>query len=176
MRIVLDTSLVNLLKEMIDEKEACLAGLRKKWKGMNEGVMDDLLSGKNVSVELINFFVSWESAKEEVSILKRDIKRMKFKLKEFYQNHNADGGTWDDQFEKAKSLDIRMVIGALFGISEFKYNVPCVLHKDSKPSMKIYDSSFYCFSCGKGGTVIDLIMHHKEIGFKEAVKFLADNF
>ena len=69
-------------------------------------------------------------------------------------------------FEVAKSISIRQVYERYSGNTLDKYrtrgNVPCPCHSDSKPSMHLYDNtnSFYCFSCKKSGTTIDL---YKEI-------------
>lgn len=51
--------------------------------------------------------------------------------------------------------------------------VSCPLHDDSSPSMVINtNNTFKCFSCGKGGTVIDLIMALYGLMFIDAVKHL----
>lgn len=65
-------------------------------------------------------------------------------------------------FEVAKSISIRQVYERYSGNSLDRYrsrgNVSCPLHSDVKPSMHLYDksNSFYCFSCKKSGSPIDL--------------------
>ena len=65
-------------------------------------------------------------------------------------------------FDVAKSINIRTVYEKYSGISLDKHrargNVPCPFHSDAKPSMHLYDNtnSFYCFSCKKSGSSIDL--------------------
>jgi len=46
----------------------------------------------------------------------------------------------------------------------------CPKHEENRPSCKIYkDNRWYCFSCGEGGDVIDLVIHRHHLTFKEAV-------
>ena len=50
----------------------------------------------------------------------------------------------------------------------------CQLHSDRTPSLRYYkdNNSWFCFSCNKGGDVIDLIQAIKGCTLKEAVQFL----
>lgn len=50
----------------------------------------------------------------------------------------------------------------------------CVKHSEKTPSMVIYENnnSFYCFGCGIGGTIIDLVMAMENLSLSEAIKFL----
>jgi len=60
--------------------------------------------------------------------------------------------------------------------------VLCPFHDDTVPSLQLYpDGSFYCFGCGKGGTIIDFAAHLWHInprgaGFIELRKRLAERF
>lgn len=69
-------------------------------------------------------------------------------------------------FEVAKSISIKQVYERFSGNILPKHlnrgNVSCPFHEDAKPSMHLYEktNSFYCFSCKKSGTSIDL---YKEI-------------
>jgi hypothetical protein len=50
----------------------------------------------------------------------------------------------------------------------------CPLHKETKPSLKIYDNqSWYCFGCHKGGDLIAFVMEMENLTFREALKKLA---
>lgn len=53
--------------------------------------------------------------------------------------------------------------------------IKCPGHDETNPSLKIYPNSdsFYCFSCGTGGTVIDFYMLYASCDFKTAVESLA---
>ena len=52
----------------------------------------------------------------------------------------------------------------------------CPFHEDRRPSMVVYpgNRSYFCFSCGAGGDVIDFLGRFHRIGFKEAAALLAD--
>ena len=49
----------------------------------------------------------------------------------------------------------------------------CPLHKgDRTASFRVYDKSFYCFGCGKGGDVITFAELYNHLRFKEACEWL----
>ncbi len=52
----------------------------------------------------------------------------------------------------------------------------CPFHSEKTPSFFVYhdSESFYCFGCGAGGDVISFIMRIENLGYIEALKFLAD--
>lgn len=52
----------------------------------------------------------------------------------------------------------------------------CPFHSEKTPSFVVYhdSESFYCFGCGAGGDVISFIMRIENLGYIEALKFLAD--
>jgi len=52
----------------------------------------------------------------------------------------------------------------------------CPFHKEKTPSFSVDPSKqmFYCFGCGKGGNVIQLVMYIENLDFIEALKLLAD--
>lgn len=62
--------------------------------------------------------------------------------------------------------DLRHSGKALFGL--------CPFHQDSKPSFAIYPetNSYYCFTEGKGGDVVQYYQLLKKVDFKTAVKEL----
>ena len=51
----------------------------------------------------------------------------------------------------------------------------CPFHKEKTPSFSVSADKqlFYCFGCGKGGTVINYVMLSENLDFVEAVKLLA---
>lgn len=65
-------------------------------------------------------------------------------------------------FEVAKSISIKRVYEKYTGESldyhRPRGNISCPFHQDAKPSFHLYENtnSFYCFSCKKSGTPIDL--------------------
>lgn len=56
------------------------------------------------------------------------------------------------------------------------YKGLCPFHKEKTPSFSVSPDKqlFYCFGCGKGGTVINFAMHQENLDFVEAVKLLAE--
>lgn len=52
----------------------------------------------------------------------------------------------------------------------------CPFHSEKSPSCTLYleNNSFYCFGCGAGGDVITFVMKIENLGYVEAIKFLAD--
>lgn len=52
----------------------------------------------------------------------------------------------------------------------------CPFHKDRHPSLHFNrrTNRFKCFACGESGDVIDLVMRYNNVGFKEAVEWIAE--
>lgn len=46
----------------------------------------------------------------------------------------------------------------------------CPFHGDRNASLRVYPDGWYCFGCGKGGSVIDFVMEQENCGFVPAVK------
>ena len=51
-------------------------------------------------------------------------------------------------------------------------------HEDTNPSFHVYkqDNRWYCFACGVGGSVIDLVMHCMNMTAREAAVWLQNNY
>ena len=58
--------------------------------------------------------------------------------------------------------------------------VRCPFHDDRSPSLRINDEKngglWCCDPCGKGGDVFRFVMGHQDLGFYDAVDFLADRY
>ena len=56
----------------------------------------------------------------------------------------------------------------------------CPWHEDKNPSLTLYERTdenrCYCFSCGKGGSVIDYVMQQEHWSFQEACQWLSNEF
>lgn len=122
--------------------------------------------------------------KSEIESLKKIIRKWKNEQKftGFIDNHI------EQLIEKEKSIKKRIVsVGIQFNNSKLEQakSVPienfieikhgfatCPLHTDHTPSMKIYkkDNRWHCFSCGKNGDTIDLVMALRSITLPEAIK------
>lgn len=50
----------------------------------------------------------------------------------------------------------------------------CIWHSDSDPSLYLYrkDNRVHCFSCGKGGDSVDVVMQMNGVSIGEAIAFL----
>ncbi|MDO4951547.1 MAG: DUF6371 domain-containing protein [Bacteroidales bacterium] len=60
------------------------------------------------------------------------------------------------------------------------HKVLCPWHDDTRPSLTLYERTdenrCHCFSCGKGGSVIDYVMQHEGWTFQEACRWLSRQF
>lgn len=52
----------------------------------------------------------------------------------------------------------------------------CPFHNDKRPSMKLYDKSFYCWSCGAGGDLISYVARLYGISNEDACRQLMHDF
>lgn len=56
----------------------------------------------------------------------------------------------------------------------------CPWHADHTPSLAFYERTnenrCHCFSCGKGGSVIDYVMQHEHWDFRQACRWLSSEF
>lgn len=52
----------------------------------------------------------------------------------------------------------------------------CPFHKDSSPSMKVYQNSFYCFSCNRTGDFIEFVKQYFNLNFQEAMEKINYDF
>ena len=63
---------------------------------------------------------------------------------------------------------------------EVKYganlSVRCCMHDDSRRSAVIdtYKNLYYCHTCGKGGSAIDVVMANEEMSFKDAFNYAVE--
>lgn len=78
-----------------------------------------------------------------------------------------------EDIAKLLTLSIESVALAL-GLLVERHCCPCPSHPDSNPSMHFYASTnrFFCFSCRKGGNVIDLVKLVLGVGFIDACNWL----
>lgn len=54
--------------------------------------------------------------------------------------------------------------------------ITCISHRDTRPSMKVYDSLFVCFACGAKYDVIGFVREYFQYSFYEAVDYLNNAF
>lgn len=74
----------------------------------------------------------------------------------------------------ANSISVAVIVAHYGGeVKEGKSaSVKCCMHDDSRRSAVIntYDNLYYCHTCGKGGTSIDVVMEKEGLGFKDAAE------
>lgn len=84
--------------------------------------------------------------------------------------------------EELKDVSIKDYLVAngvkLLNSSSQRKTCCCPIHNESGPSFVLYENnnSFYCFGCGKGGTIIDLVMYTMKIDLSSAVRFLRSGY
>lgn len=72
-------------------------------------------------------------------------------------------------------LDMHTII-SYYGIKSNRDMCSCPFHKDKSPSMKIYDKSFYCFSCNKTGDIIQFVQYLFGLDFMKAMEKINFDF
>lgn len=79
-----------------------------------------------------------------------------------------------EMISKLAAIPIESVASAL-GLSVAHHSCSCPCHEDCNPSMRFYATSnrFFCFSCCKGGNIIDLVRMVLNVGFTEACNWLS---
>jgi DNA primase len=68
-------------------------------------------------------------------------------------------------------------LGALGVVNKGRDKCLCPLHPDKTPSFSYNDSGlWYCFVCGVGGDMFELVMRHENLTFKESLSWFNDRF
>ena len=80
-----------------------------------------------------------------------------------------------DEVKRAVTMD--QILNA-YGYHVKHGKMMCPFHADRNASLKVYakNNSWYCFGCGKGGSVIDFVMAQEGCGFSQAVNAVCDTF
>lgn len=109
---------------------------------------------------------------KELEELRQEHRRIKFAIDSVWRR---TGGKEVLDVEHARQFPIQNLIKTeIKGSGNIKHCL-CPFHEETQPSFCIYTdtNSFYCFSCKRGGDVIDLVMELKGLKFKDAVRFLS---
>jgi len=76
-----------------------------------------------------------------------------------------------------QATDIVQIIGEFVRLKKKgrSYLAVCPFHTEKTPSFSVSPDKqlYYCFGCGKGGTVFTFLMEHEKMSFVEAVRDLA---
>ena len=82
-----------------------------------------------------------------------------------------------DKYELKKLRDLPIEgVAERLGLQVTRHKSLCPFHDDHHPSLyfNVGKNSYRCFSCGAHGGVLDLVMNHLKLEFKEACRWLAD--
>src|ERR687893_1802356 len=73
-----------------------------------------------------------------------------------------------------RQADIVRVVGDYVTLKKKRTNwmACCPFHQEKSPSFSVSPSKdiFYCFGCGKGGSVFNFVMEMERVSFPEAVR------
>lgn len=169
-----DEEVQNLLKEMILQKADRYDEVLQEI--LSEKEIDDILRAQ-ITVNSLHKILDTEIAKEEVTLLKRDLSAMCYQLNKS-RNKVANDTKWEGAYEYATQVaQIADVVANLLGIINFNKNINCPFHEDKSPSLKIYtkNNRFVCFGCGARGSPVDFVMKNKNCSFQEAVLYLSNS-
>ena len=76
--------------------------------------------------------------------------------------------------EELQQINCEELAGRL-GMEVRRHKTRCFLHSESVPSLSFHPARknlWHCFSCGKGGNAISLVMEYEKCGFSEACEKL----
>ena len=77
----------------------------------------------------------------------------------------------------AAALNIVDVVGSYFPLKKagVEFRALCPFHQEKTPSFYVNPDkqTFYCFGCGRGGTVFQFVQEYEHVDFPEAVRRLA---
>lgn len=68
-------------------------------------------------------------------------------------------------------VNLRAYVAGLLSRGQHNYSYDqysCFMHEDRTPSLTIYNDHWYCYSCGKGGSILDFVMEYEKCSLKEA--------
>ena len=156
-------------KEEYEETEAVLqAGyahqlkqIEHKWAGKEE----EKFYGKSFDRKLAyKILYEWalDPLKQRLDACKRMVDRVTYK-------RTADAGlAGPEQIDRAKRYPIGELIRTTRGF------VLCPFHNERTASLRVFpDNHFHCFGCGAHGDSIEFVRKQNNIGFWDAVTYLA---
>ena len=108
---------------------------------------------------------------QELENLTSELKRITFALRCARKEVKED----ELDVERAKEYPLENLLSSNVRGSGDRIQTYCPFHEEEHPSFMVYkhSNSFYCFSCKRGGDVINLTMELKGLNFRDAVRFLS---
>lgn len=163
-------------KELISSK---IPELEKTIKEKELGISNRLDMIKEMDVNDFSKWFAREIVKMEfVPELQKYDKEL-FNLRRYeqmFKPHKKRASNFHEKVEIAKNASITEVASRYTELKPCgnKFSGLCPLHEERRASFFIYPdtNSFFCFSCQKGGSVINLIMELHGVDFKDAVLVL----
>ena len=130
---------------------------------------------KKLAMLFLDYFASpngYSSFSERYDLVRRAIKRIEFELRKL-NNENVNEINLEDLKQNIRLEDLC----DHYGIKIKKDIARCPFHEEDTASFKIYskNNSFYCFGCGKGGSVIDFVMGIENVDIGKAIGILSRN-
>lgn len=161
-----------MLQEKIGEWESVRDILVKKIKNKLLAIREQ--GGDDLSKW---FWKKWLAVCEgkELSEIDARLKKLKWQLITVKGRIlQVKNGVTREQVDQALQTPIENVINEKFKKSGNRLVGLCPLHKEKTPSFTVYPetNTFYCYGCGEGGNVINLIIKLHGLGFIEAVRWL----
>ncbi len=83
----------------------------------------------------------------------------------------SEGDDTQEKKLRAKSLPMIDVVRR-YGYEPRMNKINCCFHEDPGASLHVYEDSWYCFGCGKGGDQIEWVMKMQKCTFLEAINYL----
>ena len=155
------------IKEWEEKREALVSKIRKKLTVIKHSNSDKFSKW---------FWREWVKVNEGAELLEIDkqIIRLKHLSSVAKGRPPSTGGVTEEMIQQALAVPIENIISQKLKRSGDKLFGLCPLHNEKHPSFFFYlkSNSFYCYGCGVGGNVINLIKLLHDFNFIEAVKWL----
>lgn len=112
--------------------------------------------------------ITMEWADRETQKVEKEIRKVKSQL-EYLKNIGKDPETIKEKITESKIARAKEYpLDKIIEINRAGF-ARCIWHNDKNPSMFCKNNFAHCFSCGKSGDTIEVIMKLQGISFKEAV-------
>ena len=79
--------------------------------------------------------------------------------------------------EEIKATQSMLDVAGRYGLYPDKKGfIRCPFHGEKTASLKLYDKSFYCFGCNKGGDIFKFVQLIEDCNFKKAFEILGGTY
>lgn len=164
------------IKAVIPQK---LSGLKRERAELVATIRNKLVAiGKTPTDKFSRWFGrEWVKVNEGQELLEIDRELSRWgRLRSISEGRVVKGRLSEDQIQEALNVPITDIASRYTKLRKVgkRFVGLCPFHKEKNPSFTIYPqtNSFYCFSCQKGGNVVNLVRLLRDCSFKEAVLYL----